>query len=85
MLFHARRRSHKKSKTSKINSDMVVHSDDILLFDLVGQLIGVCCVTVLAYTFIDSSGVIQATTTKPSPIDKSEKPLKKLERKNSKF
>lgn len=83
MLF-AKRRHRKRKNKSKINSSVIVHSDDILLFDLMYQCIGGYCLSALTYAIVDSSiVVVQATTTKPQTIDKSEKPVRKIERKNS--
>lgn len=84
-MLYGRRKLRRRVNKSKINSTTVVHSDDIMLFDLMEQLIGLCCCSVLTYAYVDSSGIIQTqtTTTKSQAIERNERQSKKIDRKNS--
>lgn len=84
-MLYGRRKLRRRVNKSKINPTTVVHSDDIMLFDLMEQLIGLCCCSVLTYAYVDSSGIIQTqtTTTKSQTIEKNERQSKKFNRKNS--
>lgn len=86
-MLYGRRKLRRRANKSRINSTTLVHSDDIILFDLMEQLIGVCCCSVLTYAYVDSSNIIQTqtTTTKSQAIQRNERQSKKFHRKYSIF
>lgn len=70
MIFNARKRFRRKKAKSKIDTSTVVCSDDILLFDLIEQLILMCCCSVFQLTYDDFSDVSLPIAKKPQTIDK---------------
>lgn len=65
MIFNARKRFRRTKTKHRIDSSIVVCSDDILLFDLIEQFILVCCCTVFVHTYKNGATTIMPLATKP--------------------
>lgn len=75
MLFVRKKFDGKKAKKPKINPTIVICSDELLLYDLVEQFIGVWCCSVLTFVHDDANDVIIRNQKIPrqSTLKKSEK------------